>query len=143
MMPVWLTVVGAIVCAFGGGMLIGGSLVMIGFAGVMRRSVINLAVGIVLFAAGFLVSIPAHARTFTIFAGSATQNTLQDAQSAAYGFSYGGQYWHAGYLNLGHPGDGGKDRRGVWGHTRRAGDRRFAGEFVVQCRSVLLRLHHA
>ena len=117
MMPVWLTVVGAIVCAFGGGMLTGGSLVMIGFEGVTRRSVINLAVGIVLFAAGFLVSIPAHARTLTIFAGSATQNTLQDAQSAAYGFSYGGQYWHAGYLNLGHPGDGVKTD-GVFGGIR-------------------------
>ena len=117
MMPVWLTVVGAIVCAFGGGMLTGGSLVMIGFEGVTRRSVINLAVGMVLFAAGFLVSVPAHARTLTLFAGSATQNTLQDSKSAAYGFSYGGQYWHAGYLNLGHPGDGVKTD-GVFGGIR-------------------------
>ena len=117
MMPVWLTVVGAIVCAFGGGMLTGGSLVMIGFEGVTRRSVINLAVGMVLFAAGFLVSVPAHARTLTLFAGSATQNTLQDSKSAAYGFSYGGRYWHAGYLNLGHPGDGVKTD-GVFGGIR-------------------------
>ena len=85
--------------------------------GFSRRMAVDVIVGLSLIAAAFLAPIPAHARTLTVFAGSATQNTLQDSQSAAYGFSYGGRYWHAGYLNLGHPGDGVKTD-GVFGGIR-------------------------
>ena len=116
-MPPLFAIILVMACAFWGGWLIGSSAVLIGFEGVTRRRLLNLAVGVVLFAVGFMVSIPAHARTLTIFAGSATQNTLQDSKSAAYGFSYGGRYWHAGYLNLGHPGDGVKTD-GVFGGIR-------------------------
>ena len=85
--------------------------------GLSRRVALDFVLGGALIAGAFLAPIPAHARTLTIFAGSATQNTLQDSKSAAYGFSYGGRYWHAGYLNLGHPGDGVKTD-GVFGGIR-------------------------
>lgn len=100
-----------------GGSIVGGAVDAALDKGLSRRVWVDLILGGVLIAAAFLAPIPAHARTLTIFAGSATQNTLQDAQSAAYGFSYGGQYWHAGYLNLGHPGDGVKTD-GVFGGIR-------------------------
>ena len=100
-----------------GGSIVGGAVDAALDKGLSRRVWVDLILGGVLIAAAFLAPIPAHARTLTIFAGSATQNTLQDAQSAAYGFSYGGRYWHAGYLNLGHPGDGVKTD-GVFGGIR-------------------------
>ena len=107
----------SLTAAFLGGSIVGGAVDAALDKGLSRRVWVDLILGGVLIAAAFLAPIPAHARTLTIFAGSATQNTLQDAQSAAYGFSYGGQYWHAGYLNLGHPGDGVKTD-GVFGGIR-------------------------
>lgn len=100
-----------------GGSIVGGAVDAALDKGLSRRVWVDLILGGVLIAAAFLAPIPAHARTLTLFAGSATQNTLQDSKSAAYGFSYGGQYWHAGYLNLGHPGDGVKTD-GVFGGIR-------------------------
>ena len=100
-----------------GGSIVGGAVDAALDKGLSRRVWVDLILGGVLIAAAFLAPIPAHARTLTLFAGSATQNTLQDSKSAAYGFSYGGRYWHAGYLNLGHPGDGVKTD-GVFGGIR-------------------------